>query len=366
MQTIRVNLKNRSYDIVIGSGIIKSLGRYIKKLDIGHDAYIITNNTIKNKFGAILEKSLKQSDISVKFRIVPDTEKSKSIEIASSVVKDLSRHDRRRKIFIIAFGGGVIGDLAGFVASIYRRGIPYIQIPTTLLAQVDSSIGGKTAVDLFEAKNMVGAFYQPKLVVSDVNFLASLDKRQIRAGLAEVIKYGAIDDPQLFLFLEKNLNKVLNLNKKALEYIVKRCSKIKAAVVTKDEKEEKGLRTVLNFGHTMGHAIEAASGYKSYNHGEAVAIGMLIAAQISMILGLIPEKVGLRLEKLIRRTGLPDKIARIPQGSIINAHFRDKKFKGSHNRFVLLRGIGRTKIVENIPLTVIKLSLNKYCSVGKK
>jgi 3-dehydroquinate synthase len=359
MKIIRVNLKKNSYNIIVGSDTLSRLGEYVKKLKVGSDAYVITNASIKKKYGRALEKTLKASGFKVKFRLVGDTEESKSIRTSSLVIQDIVRYDKRRRIFIIAFGGGVIGDLAGFVASIYKRGIPYIQIPTTLLAQVDSAIGGKTAVDLGEGKNLIGAFYQPRLVFSDVSLLRSLEKRQIRSGLAEVIKYGIIKDRQLFLYLEKRLKEALALKLGALEYIVKRCSSIKAAIVSRDEREEKGLRTILNFGHTVGHAIEAASDYKAYNHGEAIALGMLIASGISRRLNLIDRTVSQRIEGLIKAAGLPARIERIPLQRIINAHYRDKKFIGLKNRFVLIKGIGKTRIVENVPLKVIEEEIKR-------
>jgi 3-dehydroquinate synthase len=362
MQTIKLNLKERSYNIIVGTNIINGLGKYLTKLNIGNDAYVITNARIKNKYGGTLEKALKKRGFSVRFKILPDTEKSKSIEMMTSVIRDTAHYDKGKRIFIVAFGGGVVGDLSGFVASIYKRGIPYIQVPTTLLAQVDSSIGGKTAVDLSEAKNLVGAFYQPKLVFSDVKFLNSLSMRQMRAGLAEVIKYSIIKDRILFSYLERQYKNILNHRQDALKFIVERCSRIKADIVSRDEREKKGLRTILNFGHTAGHAIEAASNYKAYNHGEAIALGMLVAIQLSKTLKLINEAVTQRIENLIKAVGLPTRIRDVSLNSIINAHYRDKKFIGSRNRFVLIKGIGKTKIVENIPLELIKGVLKKRVS----
>ena len=205
MKTIKVDLKKHSYNIVIGSGIFGILGRQIRGLGLGTDAFIITNNLVKNKFGKVLENALKGSGISCRFKTIPDSEKSKSVETVAAVIKELAAFDKGRKVFIIAFGGGVVGDLSGFVASIYKRGIPYIQIPTTLLAQVDSAIGGKTALDLSTGKNLVGAFYQPRLVFSDVKFLSTLSQRQLKAVLAEVIKYGIIKDKELFYLSNKEL-----------------------------------------------------------------------------------------------------------------------------------------------------------------
>jgi 3-dehydroquinate synthase len=354
MKVIKVNLKERSYDIIVGHNLLALSGRYLSSLKIGNSAYIITNSLIKIKYGNILERSLRKHGIASRFKLIPDSEKSKSLSIASSVIRDLARYDNRKKVFVIAFGGGVAGDLAGFVSSIYKRGVPYVQIPTTLLAQVDSSIGGKTAVDLAEAKNLAGSFYQPKMVLSDVKLLSSLNKRQIGAGLAEVIKYGIIRDKNLFSYLEKNMPKILALKRGALEYIVYACGKIKADIVSKDEREKKGMRTILNFGHTAAHAIEAACGYGKYNHGEAVGLGMLVASGISDKIGLLKPGMPARIEKIIKTAGLPTKISNVPLTKIISAHYRDKKFIGSKNRFVLLRDIGRTKILCDVPLALIK------------
>ncbi len=357
MHTIKVNLKKRSYNIIIGANILKSLGRHIAKLRIGSDAYIITNAYLKRKYGGKLNKALKKARLNLKFRLVPDSEKSKSIETVSSIIRDITRYDKKRRVFIIAFGGGVIGDLSGFAASVYKRGIPYIQVPTTILAQVDSGIGGKTAVDLSEGKNLVGAFYQPRLVYSDVSLLNTLSPRQVRSGLAEVIKYGIIKDPRLFAYLEKNLKQILALKPAALGFIIRRSSHIKAKIVEKDEREEKGLRTILNFGHTLGHAIEAACGYNGYNHGEAVSLGMLAAVAISKKLKVINNAASARIESLIKKAGLPVKIEKIPASRIIKSYYHDKKFSGGKNKFVLTAGLGKTKIAENIPLELIKEAL---------
>jgi 3-dehydroquinate synthase len=359
MKSIRVNLKRRSYDIIIGNKILKDCGQFLSRLNIDGDAYIITNSLVKNKYGKILEVSLKKKGMNARFKEVADSEKSKSIRVAFSIIKDITKFDKGKKIFIIALGGGVIGDLAGFIASIYKRGIPYVQVPTTLLAQIDSSIGGKTAVDLMEAKNLVGAFYQPRMVLSDISCLRSLTKRQIRSGLAEAVKYGIIKDRALFKFLEKNYQLLLNRNEERLEFLVYRCSKIKATVVQKDETERKGIRTILNFGHTFGHAIEAASNYKGYNHGEAVALGMLCATELSLGLGLIKADTFKRVLKLIRAIGLPTKIKNVSIEKIIAAHYRDKKFLGRENRFVLIKALGLALIKKNIELSKIKTVLLK-------
>ncbi|MFH0791579.1 MAG: 3-dehydroquinate synthase [Candidatus Omnitrophota bacterium] len=355
MKIVKVNLKGAAYNIVIGNNIIKLLSSYITKLSIGSDAYIITNARIKNKYGFILSNSLKSAGFNVKFKLIPDSERSKSLDSLSLITRDLARFDKKRRVFVIAFGGGVIGDLAGFVASVYKRGISYLQIPTTLLAQVDSSIGGKTGVDLPQGKNLVGTFYQPGIVFSDLMFLQSLDLKQLRNGLAEVIKYGIIKDPQMFAYLEKRHQDILARKPDALEYIVERSSSIKAVIVQQDEKEKKGIRTVLNFGHTIGHAIEAAGKYKKYTHGEAVALGMLAACDLSRQLGVIADNdLPQRIEALIGIIGLPVRIKGISCDDIITAYYRDKKFTGAKNKFVLIKNLGVSRIVEDIPLAVIK------------
>ncbi len=358
MKTIKLKLGVRSYDILVGRRIINSLGNYLKRLELGEDAFIISNSTIFKLYGNQLSSVLRKAGFGFKFVLVPDTEKSKSLKTAYSMIKKISLFDRSKRVFVIAFGGGVIGDLSGFVASVYKRGIPYIQIPTTLLAQVDSSIGGKTGVDLDQGKNLLGAFYQPKLVLSDPDFIRSLKRRQIRSGLAEIIKYSLIKDAGLFSYLEDKFKDLIRCDRKALELVIARCSQIKAKVVGEDEREKKGIRTILNFGHTLGHAIETAGGYHLYNHGEGVSLGMLLACDISLRLKLIKENKVIRIEKLIRQAGLPTKIRKVSVERIIKSHYRDKKFVGRRNRFVLIRDIGKVTIRENIPLKVIKDVLN--------
>lgn len=358
MKTVKVNLKKNSYAILIGSNILPRAGAFIRRLNIGDYAYIITNAAIKNRYGAALDKTLRISGVNSKFKLIPDSEKSKSLNTAFSLIRDVAACEKKRQLFIVAFGGGVVGDLTGFVASIYKRGLPYVQIATTLLAQVDSAIGGKTGVNLAQGKNLAGAFYQPKLVLSDIATLKSLDLKQLRNGLAEVIKYAVINDAALLNYLEKKYKDILAMDEKALEFIVARCSHIKAEIVALDEKEEKGIRTILNFGHTIGHAIEVAAGYKGYSHGEAVALGMLVACGLSEITGLASGDTGVRIENLIKKAGLPVKINRVSIADIINAYYFDKKFIGAKNRFVLIEGIGKTKIVQDIPLSAIKKAIS--------
>lgn len=360
IKKIRVSLKNKAYDIIIGDNLLKNCGPMIKKLRIGKDAVIITNNTLRKLYGGALEKTLRKSGIETRFEIIPDSEKAKSPDCLLRILAKINTYDKNKTIFVIALGGGVVGDLAGLVAAIYKRGIPYIQIPTTLLAQVDSAIGGKVAIDLPTAKNTVGAFYQPRAVISDISLIRSLPRKQIANSLAEIIKYGIIKDNALFAFLEKNYKRILNGEKKALEFIIARCAKIKAGVVSEDELDKTGKRAILNYGHTIGHAIETASGYSSrYLHGEAVAIGMVVAGTIARRLGLLTQKDLDRIRIVISNVGLPTKAGSLDLKKIYAAHLRDKKFIHGKNRFVLPVSIGKVRIVENIPERIIKLSIKE-------
>lgn len=358
MRKLKVNLGERSYQILIGDKILDKTGDFVSKSKLGKDAFIITNRSIKKIYGKRLKRSLNNCGIKAKFRTVADSERSKSMPVVISLIKDITAYDKKKNILIIALGGGVIGDLAGFVASIYKRGVAYIQIPTTLLSQIDSSIGGKTAVDLMQAKNLVGAFYQPRLVISDVSCLKTLNFRQVRSGLAEAIKYGIIKDKALFNYIQRYSKQLINREIGKIENLVFRCSRIKAGVVQADEKEKRGIRTILNFGHTIGHAIEAASNYQGYNHGEAISIGMICATDISRQLSLITSPTFKKIEKIILKVGLPTKIKGVSYEKILKAHYRDKKFLGKRNRFVLIKDIGKTVTRLDIPLKIIKVALS--------
>ena len=346
---------------MIGRGLIGKAGAIIGKLGIGKDAVVVTNKMVYGLYGKLLKNSLLKSGINVRFELVPSTERAKSSAILTRLLNRMASHDKNKVIFIIALGGGVIGDLAGFAASIYKRGVPYVQIPTTLLAQVDSAIGGKVAIDLPTAKNLAGSFYQPKAVISDVSVLKSLSGREIRNGLSECIKYGVIKDRRLFGYLENNYKKVLDLDEEAATRVILSSSRIKAGVVEKDELDKRGARAILNYGHTIGHAIEAASGYSGrYSHGEAIAIGMVIAGGISSELGLISDADAGRIEGLIRKCGLSVRIKGLRFSAIYEAHLHDKKFIRGRNRFVLPVGIGRARIVEGIEDSIIIKTIKEY------
>ncbi|HSV43832.1 MAG TPA: 3-dehydroquinate synthase, partial [Candidatus Bathyarchaeia archaeon] len=289
-------------------------------------------------------------------------EASKSAETAFEVIRQMAEKQAARDIFVVALGGGVVGDLAGFVAAVYKRGVPYVQVPTTLLAQIDSAIGGKVAIDLPFGKNLVGAFYHPRVVFTDVGVLSSLDRRQIQAGLAEAVKYGVICDKNLFELIENNVEALLGLDQKCLTEVVDQCSRIKASIVARDEREEKGMRTILNFGHTVGHAIETAAQYADYNHGEAIVLGMRIAAEMSLQLKLAGQEDVDRLNVLLSRIGLPKTVQHVEMSAILDSMKHDKKFKGGKNRFVLMTGIGRVKVVEDVDVAVIRDALKKHMS----
>lgn len=360
MTTIDVPLKENSYKIVVGKGILRQAGKRLKGLGVGTDAVIITNPLVYRHHAAVLTKGLEQEGFSVKVFKVPDGERSKSAEVAFPLMERIARYDRLKKIFIVAFGGGVIGDLAGYVAAAYKRGVPYVHVPTTFLAQIDSSIGGKVAIDLSVGKNLAGAFYQPKIVLSDVAVLATLDKRQLQNGLAEAVKYGVIADKSLFSFIARYYQKLLNRDLSVMERVVVACSRIKAGVVSRDEKETKGVRTILNFGHTLGHAIEAAGKYSCYHHGEAVALGMRIAANISVRMGMLAREDEESLNGVLCVIGLPQRIKKLKMSDILRVMQHDKKFICGRNRFVLVEGIGRVKVVEDIPLPIIQQSIQEY------
>lgn len=363
MKKVKVKLGKRSYEILIGKGAVSRLKSYLKRLKLGQVAVVVTNPTINDLHGSRMQKALHGSRLRTHFVEVKDAEASKSAASGIALIKKLADFDQGRGVFVIAFGGGVVGDLAGFCASVYKRGIPYLQVPTTLLAQVDSSIGGKVAIDLPCGKNLIGSFYQPRLVLSDIQFLRTLKPEHIRQALAEIIKYGIIADRRLFTFLEQGLEEIFKLNPQKLLHVVEVTSRIKAKIVEQDETDKKGIRMCLNFGHTIGHAIETAAGYaKGSAHGYAVAQGMLVAGEIAKRLGLCSVLSLERMENLLSRAGLPTRISGLNIGAILKAQEYDKKFSGGKNRFVLPLGIGRVVVKEDIPPRLIRAAIRARMS----
>ena len=346
--------------------LLSRAGRLIKSSPISQrSALVVSQKEVAVYYQRPLFESLTQEGFNVDFFVTPATkssEASKSQAVFLKLIKKIaSLSGRHQSILLIALGGGVIGDLTGFAASIYRRGIPYVQIPTTLTAQVDSSIGGKTGIDLPEGKNLLGAIYQPALVLSDVSLLSSLPERHWSDGFAEVIKYGVIKDPALFSLLEKQGKTRLRQNKRQLEKVIFRCAKIKARIVCQDERDKKGLRMILNFGHTAGHAIESVSGFaRQVTHGEAVGIGMLVACDIAEKLGILKDRHLIeRLEKTLMKFELPLYYRGLSVDALLKAMGFDKKSEGGQNRFVLPVSLGKATIVTDVPHSVIAESLEK-------
>lgn len=350
MKKISVNLCERSYQIVVGQDILKNLGEFINEREIGRDAFLVTNELLDKIYGERLKEILVKSKINVQSVVLSDGEKEKSLRNWEFLLERLAGFDGLEKqVFVIAFGGGVIGDLAGFVAATYRRGINYVQVPTSLLAQVDSGVGGKVGVNFLNIKNLIGAFYQPRLVFADVGILETLPEEELKSGLAEVIKYGVIYDRKLFESLERNIDSIIKLDYNILEDIVATCYRIKADIVSKDELDKTGKRAILNFGHTIGHALEGSSQY-SYRHGEAVSIGMVCAAEIAVKLGLCSQNVLVRLERLLEKTGLPVRIKEGNIDEVIKTMSHDKKFIHGETRFVLPVSIGKVIIRNSVDI----------------
>lgn len=357
METVRVDLGERSYNIVIDSGILPNIGERIKGFDFSKVA-VISNPTVFNLYGDVVINSLKNAGFEPLHVIIPDGEEYKNYSQTYQILTELLKNKLDRKSCLIALGGGVIGDITGFVASIYMRGIDFIQVPTTLLSQVDSSVGGKTGVNHELGKNMIGTFYQPRLVWIDIDTLKTLPKREILCGIAEIIKYGVIWDEELFNFMENRRDEILNLNMDALKFIIKRSCEIKAEVVSRDEREA-GLRTILNYGHTIGHAIETETGYSRFLHGEAIAIGMNLEAWLSEIMGFLDKKDALKIKAVIDSYGLPSELpADLNADKLISHMKRDKKVEAGEMKFILPEKIGKVKIQKGIDIEVIRKALS--------
>ncbi len=351
-RTVHVDLGERSYSIEIGVDILGEVGEGIRRRTGASRALVVTVPPVGRRYGPTVMRSLKDAGIKARRFDVPDGERTKSLHQVSRLYDALLDAGADRGTAVAALGGGVVRDLSGFVAATLPRGLPFVQIPTTLLAMVDSSVGGKTGVNVARGKNLVGAFHQPRLVWMDITTLQSLPPRELAAGMAELIKHGAIRDEAFFEWLETELEGLMNLEPELSIAALERSCAIKAEVVRQDERES-GLRMVLNFGHTVGHAVEALKRYRGILHGEAVAIGMAFAAERSETLGLSPGGTKQRLVALLHRAGLPTEMPVFPRRAYLQALRVDKKKREAQIHFVALRGIGRAETVPLLPREII-------------
>jgi 3-dehydroquinate synthase len=367
---IEVALPGRSYAIVIGENLLASSGWRIAAALKGARTAVVTDANVAALHLPALKASLAEQGLLLGEVVVEPGETSKCFTVLASLSERLLELGVERGDCVIALGGGVVGDLAGFAASILRRGVRVVQIPTTLLAQVDSAIGGKTGIDTRQGKNLIGTFHQPSLVLADISVLSTLSAREFRAGYAEVVKYGLLGDAPFFAWLEANWPKVFSTPGPERRHAVETSARAKAAIVEADEKEEKGTRALLNLGHTFGHALEAYAGYSDrLLHGEAIAIGMRLAFTFSVELGLYPASDAARVERHLAVVGLPVRIAAIPGGTptpeaLLRLMAQDKKVKGGKLALVLVRGIGEAFIEHDVALPRLTEFLTRECAIG--
>jgi 3-dehydroquinate synthase len=355
---IHVELGERSYPIYIGADILSQFAPTCRKHGIGDSVIILTDTNVAKRHLAPLVKNLLHCEFQPLPIIIPAGEQQKNLKRANAIYTTLLKKKISRSATIIALGGGVIGDLAGFVAATYQRGVKFIQVPTTLLAQVDSSIGGKVGVNHSLGKNMIGAFQQPQFVWMDAEYLATLPKREIVCGFGEVVKYGIIRDVEFFSYLESHLDDVMKLQTEALLHVQTRCAEIKADVVSRDERES-GLRMILNCGHTIGHGLESAGHYRLLKHGEAILFGLLTETELACKLGIVSADVVERIAALIHRVPMKVKLSSLKMSEIFDAMGRDKKRDGKKLRFVLPTTIGTTTVVDSIETKVIRSAIAK-------
>lgn len=357
MTKVKVDLGIDTYEIFIDKNILSNVAKFISASNFTKKILIVTDSNVE-KFIDKLTAPMTDAKINFDVAIIPAGETSKNLRVAEKIFTRAIELGLDRKSPIIAFGGGVVGDLTGFVAATYLRGVPFIQVPTTLLSQVDSSVGGKTGVNHALGKNLIGAFYQPKAVFIDIDTLETLPNREIKSGLGEIVKYGIISDGELFKFLEENAEKILARDVDALTHLIKRSCEIKAEVVSQDEKEN-GLRRILNFGHTIGHAIEKVTSYEKYRHGEAVAIGMVGAAMLSCSLGKINSQDVARLKNLLERLQLETKCDACEVDELFHALQRDKKSIDGKVNWILMDDFGKVCVTNSIPDEKVKQILRQ-------
>jgi 3-dehydroquinate synthase len=354
MHTVRVKLRGRTYGILIQPGLLDRLGEVTKRAlgDEIRRAVLVTNPHIDALYGRAVRISLKQAGVSVKAYRIGDGERFKSLRTAESLYTFMIRERIERGDIVIALGGGVVGDLAGFVAGTYLRGVRLVQVPTTLLAQIDSSVGGKTGVNHKLGKNLIGVYHQPSLVAIDPQTLASLPLRERCAGLYEAVKYGVIKDRDLFVWITENIDRLRSLDLEATSSLITRCCEIKAWVVERDEREG-GLRRILNFGHTVGHALEAVTSYRRFLHGEAVGHGMRVASRLAERLELLGPADRQAIDDLVLEVGRLPSIKNLALGDIMSAMQRDKKVEGGRLAFVLPLRIGRVVVRSDVPQRLV-------------
>ena len=347
MKTVRVQLGNRSYDILIGAGLLDQCHQIFEQYEIQKRIFLVCNPSVFQLFGKSLLRRLSKSGYQAAEILIPDGETHKSLQTVEQIYTDLIAQGADRSSTLAALGGGVTGDIVGFVAATFLRGVPYVQLPTTLLSQVDSSVGGKTGVNHRLGKNLIGAFYQPRLVCIDTITLASLPQREFQSGLYEVVKYGLIWDLEFFEFFERHLEDVQKRATKVLEKIISRCCEIKAEITSRDEREQ-SLRRILNFGHTFGHALEAATGFQGLTHGEAIAWGMLVETRLSWMQGCLDLPSSERITHCIRRVGDLPPVDFVSTKSLLEAMKRDKKRQDDQVVLVLLEDIGKAIVTGKV------------------
>ena len=357
-----VTHSNGSYPVLVGWGLLDELGERLVALGIKGPAYVISDDGVFAPYGRRAQLSLHRSHIEAHCFIVPAGEQSKRLELAEAIYGWLVERRAERGHAVVAVGGGVVGDLGGFVAATYLRGMPLIQVPTSMAAMVDASIGGKVAVNLPQGKNLVGAFYQPRMVLTDVSALSTLGRRELAEGWAEAIKHGLILDEELFDTFEEHAEKLMDLEPEASTEVIRRSVDIKARVVAEDERETLGRRILLNYGHTIGHALEAAAGYSQYLHGEAVSVGMMGAAFISQEMGMITHEVVHRQRRLLERFDLPTSAPDVDPQRVFDAMSLDKKTEGGFIKWVLLEGLGRAVVRNDVPTEIVQRTVHGLCS----
>jgi len=354
-----------SYPVVAGWGFLEDLGPRFLDLGIKSPVYIITDSNVMNPYGRRVQRGLQKYGIAAHCFVIPAGETSKSFDVVQSVYDWLVERRAERGQAIIAVGGGVVGDLAGFVAATYLRGVPFVQVPTSMAAMVDASIGGKVAVNLPQAKNLVGAFYQPQGVFADVQTLSSLGKRELAEGWAEAIKHGFILDAALVDVFEEHAEALMDLEPEISTQVIRRSMAIKAEIVSQDERETLGIRILLNYGHTIGHALEASTAYGSFFHGEGVSVGMMGAARIAQQMGMISGELVDRHHQLLRRFSLPTSaagVSGVSMDGVLQAMSLDKKVEGGSNRWVLLEGVGKAVVRLDVPKELVEETVRELVS----